>query len=201
MPTSAAWPYRTPGIPDGEFNRIPGIPLSSREVRVLLLSQLRLPEQGCLWDIGAGTGTIAVEAGLMCPELTIYAIERDEDVIELIQSNCQKFGVTNVEIVQGNAPECLAELRHKPDRICLEGGKAIGQLLVNCWEYLTAQGRLVATAGSLEALYALSEGLSTVQARQIEVIQSAVNRLETKGLSQRLVPLDPVFLLSGAKMD
>ena len=52
----AAWPYRTPGIPDREFNRIPGIPLSSREVRVLLLSQLRLPERGCLWDIGAGTG-------------------------------------------------------------------------------------------------------------------------------------------------
>ncbi|MGK7906034.1 MAG: precorrin-6Y C5,15-methyltransferase subunit CbiT [Synechococcus sp.] len=198
---SSTWPYRTPGIPDREFNRIPGIPLSSREVRVLLLSQLRLREQGCLWDIGAGTGTIVVEAGLLCPEATIYAIERDEDVIELIRSNCKKFGVTNVEIVQGSAPECLKTIKHKPDRICLEGGRAIGQLLVDCWGYLAVQGRLVATAGSLEALYALSEGLSKVQARQIEVIQSAVNRLETKGLSQKLIPLDPVFLLSGAKVD
>lgn len=201
MTDAAAWPYRTPGIPDREFHRIPGIPLSNREVRVLLLSQLRLPRQGCLWDIGAGTGTIAVEAGLLCPELTIYAIERDGDVIDLIHRNCQKFGVTNVEIVQGNAPECLAELRYPPDRICLEGGKSIGELLVKCWGYLVAEGRLVATAGSLETLYALSEGLSAVQARQIDVIQSAVNRLEMKGLSQKLVPLDPVFLLSGAKMD
>ena len=146
-------------------------------------------------------GTIAVEAGLLSPDLRIYAIERDEDVIDLIRSNCQKFGVANVEIVQGNAPECLAEIQHKPDRICVEGGKAIGQLLVDCWGYLKRQGRWVATAGSLEALYALSEGLSKVQARQVEVIQSAVNRLETKGLRQKLVPLDPVFLLSGAKMD
>ncbi|WP_017324385.1 precorrin-6Y C5,15-methyltransferase subunit CbiT [Synechococcus sp. PCC 7336] len=199
MPIS--WPYRTPGIPDREFERIPGIPLTPREVRVLFLSQLRLPPRGCLWDIGAGTGTIAVEAGLLCPDLQIVAIERDEDVVDLIRRNCGKFGVTNVEIVQGNAPECLAEISTPPDRICLEGGKAIGQLLADCWGDLNRGGRLVAVASSLETLYAVSEGFAQVRARQIEVIQSAINRLETKGLSQKLVPLEPMFLLSGEKMD
>ena len=75
------WPYRTPGIPDREFERLPGIPLTPREVRVLFLSQLRLPARGCLWDIGAGTGTISIEAALLCPDLKIVAIERDGDVI------------------------------------------------------------------------------------------------------------------------
>jgi precorrin-6Y C5,15-methyltransferase (decarboxylating) CbiT subunit len=198
---SDRWPYRTPGIPDSEFERIPGIPLSQREVRVLMLSQLRLPAQGCLWDIGAGTGTIAVEAGLLCPDGMVYAIERDEEVVELIRQNCRKFGVANVNVIQGVAPDCLTDIPTLPDRVCLEGGKSIGTLVAQCWAALKPTGRLVATAGSLEVLYAISESLSQVQARQIEAIQSSVNRLETKGLSQKLVALDPIFVLSGEKMD
>jgi precorrin-6Y C5,15-methyltransferase (decarboxylating) CbiT subunit len=198
---SDRWPYRTPGIPDSEFDRIPGIPLSQREVRVLMLSQLRLPAQGCLWDIGAGTGTIAVEAGLLCPDGMVYAIERDEEVVELIRQNCRKFGVANVNVIQGVAPDCLTDIPTLPDRVCLEGGKSIGTLVAQCWAALKPTGRLVATAGSLEVLYAISESLSQVQARQIEAIQSSVNRLETKGLSQKLVALDPIFVLSGEKMD
>ena len=103
--------------------------------------------------------------------------------------------------MQGNAPECLAEIGTVPDRICLGGGKAIGPLLVHCWGNLNSGGRIVAAAASLETLFAISAGFSQVQARQVEVIQSAAVRLETKGLSQRLVPLDPIFLLSGEKMD
>ncbi|MDY7012244.1 MAG: precorrin-6B methylase, partial [Cyanobacteriota bacterium] len=55
------WNYATPGIPDTLFERLPGIPLSKREVRVLLLSSLRMERDSVLWDIGAGTGTIPVE--------------------------------------------------------------------------------------------------------------------------------------------
>lgn len=201
MNSTYAWPFRTPGIPDSAFERIPGIPLSPREVRVLILSQLRLRPEDCLWDIGAGTGTIAVEAGLLCPEGQVLAVERDEEVVELIHRNCTKFGVTTVQTVQGTAPECLEYLEIPPDRICLEGGFLLKPILEESWAYLQPGGRLVATATSLDQLYGLSAALALVRARQVEVIQSAVNRLESRGKHQQFVSLDPIFVLSGEKVD
>ena len=86
------WPYKTPGIPDKLFERLPGIPLSKREVRVLIISSLRMKPDSVLWDIGAGTGTIPVEVGLLCPEGKIIAVERDDEVAKLIKRNCDRFG-------------------------------------------------------------------------------------------------------------
>ncbi|MEN9202210.1 MAG: precorrin-6Y C5,15-methyltransferase subunit CbiT [Thermostichus sp. DG_1_6_bins_120] len=199
MSTLFPWPYRTPGIPDSAFERIPGIPMSPREVRVLVLSQLRLGENHCLWDVGAGTGTIAVEAALLCPKAQVIAIERDAEVISLIEGNREKFGLGNIQIIQGTAPDCLRELAPAPDRICIEGGHPLQEILEACWQYLSPQGRIVATTNSLDGLYGLSAGLAAVQARHVEVIQSAVNRLEHRGRAHMLVALDPTFILSGEK--
>lgn len=194
------WPYRTPGIPDDLFESLPGIPLTKREGRLLLLSALRMPPQGTLWDIGAGTGTIPIEIGLLCPEAAIVAIERDGDVANLIRRNCQRFGVDNITVIEGIAPDCLKHLPPQPDRICIEGGQDIKAILKASWEHLTPGGRVVTTATNLEALYRLSEGLAECQARNIEVVQSAVNRLETKGIRQVFAAIDPMFILSGEKI-
>ncbi len=193
------WPYKTPGIPDNLFARLPGIPLSKREVRLLLISALRLKQDSVVWDIGAGTGTIPVELGLLCPDSQIIAVERDEDVVNLIGQNCDRFGVQNVKIIEGQVPNCLNELEPLPDRICLEGGKPIKDILTEVWQRLKPEGRLVATASNLENLYLISEGLATLQARNIEVVQGGVNRLETRGISQTLAAVDPIFILSGEK--
>ena len=193
------WPYKTPGIPDALFERLPGIPLSKREVRLLLLAALRLKSDSVVWDIGAGTGTIPVEIGLLCPENQITAVERDEDVANLIRRNCDRFDVQNVKIFQGNAPDCLNELESQPDRVCLEGGSPIKEILTEVWQRLKPEGRLVATAANLENLYLISEGLAALQARNIEVVQAGVNRLETRGVHQTLAAVDPIFILSGEK--
>ncbi|MBD2099655.1 precorrin-6Y C5,15-methyltransferase subunit CbiT [Leptolyngbya sp. FACHB-261] len=193
------WPYVTPGIPDELFERLPGIPMSQREIRLLLLSHLRLCPDSVLWDIGAGTGTIPVETGLLCPNGKIIAIERDSDVADLVRRNCQKFGVSNVQVIEGSAPECLVGLPQAPDRVCLEGGRDLREILAAVWPRLRKQGRVVATASTLESLYAISESLSELQARNIEVVQSAVNRLETRGSRQLFAAIDPIFVLSGEK--
>ena len=193
------WQYKTPGIPDGLFARLPGIPLSKREVRILLISSLRMKSNSVLWDIGAGTGTIPVEIGLLCPEAQIMAVERDREVAGLIQKNCNLFQVNNVKVIEGNAPDCFADLEAKPDRICLEGGKPIGKILEQAWEYLQPEGRIVTTASNLENLYTLSKGLSDLRARNVEVVQSAINRLETRGIHQTFAAVNPIFILSGEK--
>jgi cobalt-precorrin-6B (C15)-methyltransferase len=194
------WPYTTPGIPDHLFERLPGIPMSKREVRLLIIAALRLKEESVLWDIGAGTGTIPVEIGLLCPKTQIFAIERDEEVANLIRRNSDRFNVNNIKIIEGSAPECLQNLEPLPDRVCIEGGKVIKDILISVWQLLQPEGRIVITAGTLETLYQVSEGLSELQARNIEVVQAGINRLETRGIQQVFAAVDPVFILSGEKI-
>ncbi|MCW6038363.1 precorrin-6Y C5,15-methyltransferase subunit CbiT [Spirulina subsalsa FACHB-351] len=194
------WPYRTPGIPDDLFEQLPGIPLSKREVRLLMLSYLRLEAHSVVWDIGAGTGTIPIEIGLLCPKNTIVAVERDSDVANLIRRNCDRFGVKNVQVIEGNAPDCLEKVQPRPQRVCLEGGRPIKAILEFVWDCLEPEGRLIATASNLETLYAISEGFAELQARNIEVVQPVINRLETRGNHQTFASVHPIFILSGEKL-
>jgi precorrin-6Y C5,15-methyltransferase (decarboxylating)/cobalt-precorrin-6B (C15)-methyltransferase len=198
---SQVWPYVTSGIPDELFERLPGIPLTKRETRLLLIAQLRLQSDSVLWDIGAGTGTIPVEVGLICPQGKIVAIERDEEVASLIRRNCENFEVKNVEVMVSSAPECLSQLKDPPSRVCIEGGRPVKDILKAVWAYLPVRGRVVATAISLETLYTVSQTLAELQARNIEVVQSAVNRLETRGTQQTFAAVNPIFILSGEKLD
>jgi cobalt-precorrin-6B (C15)-methyltransferase len=198
---SELWKYVSPGIPDRLFERLPGIPMSQREIRLLLISALRLEANSVVWDIGAGTGTIPVEIGLLCPEGRIIAIERDEEVANLIQLNCDRFEVTNVQIVIGSAPQCLKQITTQPQRVCIEGGTAIKSILQQVWAYLPITGRIVVTADSLEALYEVSESFTQLRARNVEVVQAAVNRLETRGNSRRFAAVDPMFILSAEKLE
>ena len=193
------WPYATPGIPDRLFEQLPGIPLSQREVRLVLLSALRLVPDAVLWDIGAGTGTIPVEAALLCPGGAVVAVERDEDVAALIKRNCERFGVTNVDVVVGNAPDCFDGLPHVPDAILIEGGRELKPLLTSAWDKLAVHGRLVAISGNFQSLYSISESFADLQVRNIEVVQTGGSRLETRGSHQVLKPIAPTFILSGEK--
>lgn len=199
MPSSI-WPYTTPGIPDDLFEQLPGIPLTKREVRLLIISYLRMRPDSVLWDIGAGTGTIPVETGLLCPQGKVIAVERDEEVASLIRRNCSRFGVENVEVIEGKAPDCLGHLRYRPHRVCIEGGRPIKETLKEVWEYLQPLGRIVSTAGSLESLYALSESFAELQVRNVEIVQSSINRLEKRGVHQNFAAVDPIFIVSGEKL-
>ena len=197
---SALWPYVTPGIPDRLFQQLPGIPLTQREVRLLVMGCLRLKADAHLWDIGAGTGTVAIEAALLCPNGTITAVERDDEVAKLIKTNCDRFSVTNVDVISGNAPECLNHIEGAPTCILIEGAP-LQATLDTAWEKLAISGRIVVTASNLEALYTVSETFAALHARNIEVAQPAVNRLETRGNRKVFAAVDPIFIISGDKLE
>lgn len=195
------WKYITPGIPDDLFEQIPGIPMTQREVRLLMIAALRLEVDSVVWDIGAGTGTIPVETGLLCPQGKVIAIERDEEVASLIRHNCEIFGVTNVQIVEGSAPECLAEIQNQPQRVCIEGGRSISEILQAVWSLLPSHGRVVVTASNLENLFSVLDTFDQLHGRQVGVVQAAINRLENRGTNRSLVAVDPIFILSAEKLD
>lgn len=196
---TSLWPYVTPGIPDDLFEQLPGIPLTKREVRLLLLGYMRLKPESVLWDIGSGTGTVAIEAALLCPQGKVVAVERDEDVVDLIRKNCDRFGLKNLSVVEGNAPDCLPELPFQPNCILVEGGRPLKETLMDSWEYLAPAGRIVVTATNLETLYIVSETLAALRVRNVEAVQPAVNRLESRGNHQVFTAVDPIFILSGEK--
>ncbi|MEL6352919.1 MAG: precorrin-6Y C5,15-methyltransferase subunit CbiT [Cyanobacteria bacterium J06627_28] len=197
---SALWPYATPGIPDHLFQQLPGIPLTKRDVRILVLSHLRLTPNAQLWDIGAGTGTITIEAALLCPKGKITAVERDEEVASLIQANCDRFKVSNVDVISGNAPECLNHIQGSPSCILIEGAP-LETTLESAWHKLIVNGRIVVTANNLKTLYTASETFAKLHMRNIEVAQPAVNRLETRGNRQVFKSVDPIFIISGDKLE
>jgi cobalt-precorrin-6B (C15)-methyltransferase len=195
------WKYITPGIPDELFEQLPGIPMTQREVRLLIIAALRLEADSTVWDIGAGTGTIPVETGLLCTQGKVIAIERDEEVASLIRHNCDLFDVKNVEVLIGNAPECLEKIADQPQRVCIEGGQSIAAIIQAVWTILNPHGRVVITASNLENLYEVLETFGQLQGRKVEVVQAAINRLETRGMKRSLVAVDPIFILSAEKMD
>ena len=198
---TALWPYSTPGIPDHLFEQLPGIPMSKREVRLLMVGALRLTPTAQLWDVGAGTGTLAVEAALLCPQGKVVAVERDADVAKLIRRNCDRFGLTNVEVIEGVAPDCLAALSPQPDCVIVEGGKSMKDIVKAAWDFLPHQGRIVVTTDTLETLYSMSETFAELCVRQVEIVQPTINRLETRGNQQVFRAINPIFILSGEKLD
>ncbi|MFZ5775830.1 MAG: precorrin-6y C5,15-methyltransferase (decarboxylating) subunit CbiE [Thermodesulfobacteriota bacterium] len=90
-------------------------------VRAATLHALRLPAEGVLWDIGAGSGSVAIEAARLAPGLCVYAVERNAVELANIRANCRKFGVYNVTVVDAEAPKVLAGLPD-PDRVFVGGG-------------------------------------------------------------------------------
>ena len=94
----------TPGLPDEAFTRTESVPMTKSEVRSVCLSKLRLTENPVCWDVGAGSGSVAIEMARLAPKGTVYAIERKDDALELLRENIRKFNPENLSVVSGLAP-------------------------------------------------------------------------------------------------
>jgi precorrin-6Y C5,15-methyltransferase (decarboxylating) len=168
--TAAAWPERTfamlntvaieciaepgaairaatPGLPDDAFES-DGM-LTKREVRAATLARVMpLPGQ-CLWDVGAGSGAIAIEWLRAADGARAIAVERDAARCATIARNAERLGTPELTIVQAHAPDCLAGLP-APDAVFVGGGIGEPTMLETCWQRLRPGGRLVANVVTVE---------------------------------------------------
>ncbi|MHB8264287.1 MAG: precorrin-6y C5,15-methyltransferase (decarboxylating) subunit CbiE [Acidimicrobiales bacterium] len=172
---------------DAEFYRHKGNLITKDEIRAIVLSKLELPRYGVLWDVGSGSGSVAIEAALLSPGLTVFAIDRDEEAIANIQSNALSHEV-QVHAVHGHAPEVFSDLP-APDRVFVGGGKI--SVLEAAVPRVQQPGRVVATYVALDRAARAAEILGSV----IQVSVSGSTALPDGTL--RLVPHNPVFVAYG----
>ena len=180
---------RTPGIPDGEFLRSEGIPMTKQEVRAAILSKLAVGPGDVCWDIGAGTGSVSVELALQCK--AVWAVEQKADALALARANREKFGAWNLRLVEGMAPAILSQFP-KPDAVFVGGsGGELPEILeaVRC---ANQQARVCVSAISLETLHTAVERLE-----ETEITQISVSRSKYAGQLHLLLAQNPVFLVMG----
>lgn len=172
--------------------------LTPAEVRAMALAELGLRETSIVWDVGAGSGSVSLEAARIARHGRVYAIEMDADDHRLIEANAERFEVTNLTAVLGRAPEAWQGLP-APDAVFVGGtGRDVASLVAAAWEKLKVQGRVVSVVNSIENLAAV-HGL--LRARCDDVAYWLVTI--ARGIEQldriRFESLNPTFLIAATK--
>jgi precorrin-6Y C5,15-methyltransferase (decarboxylating) len=184
------------GIPDEEFHRLGEGLITKLEVRVISLAKMCLREDSIVWDIGAGSGTISIEASFLAKRGSVFAIEKDVRAVTVIRENVNKFGRHNIRVIHAVAPERLGELPD-PSTIFVGGsGGELAKILKVACDRLKLGGRIVINAATLETLQAAVDGL---KANGFMAEISLVNVARSRDISNltRLEALNPVFVVTG----
>ncbi|MDA8073211.1 MAG: precorrin-6y C5,15-methyltransferase (decarboxylating) subunit CbiE [Actinomycetota bacterium] len=174
------------GLPESAFTHRGGM-VTKSEIRSVILGKLALPAVGVLWDLGAGSGSVAVECALVCPGLTVFAVEQDEQAAAVVAANAARFGA-GVHVVTGHAPEALGALPD-PDRVFVGGGGST--VLDAAVRRLRPGGRVVATFAALGRAAEAVEQLG----RLVQVSVARASQLPDGGW--RLTGANPVFVVWG----
>ena len=187
----------TLGIPDEEFIAVKKL-ITREEIRVVTLAKLRLRHDMILWDIGAGSGSVSVEADSFLPNGRIFAIERNEQCIEFIKQNFRKFNVRHARLVEGEAPGCLEDLPD-PDRVFIGGsGGHLWEILEIIDGRLPSGGRVVINAITLDTLTAAT-GYFENAGYQVEVTTINVARTRPFSDYKMFEAYDPVYIIMAEK--
>lgn len=181
------------GIPDGEFVR-GGVPMTKQEVRILSIVKLQLDRTSVVYDIGAGTGSVSVEAAGQCMDGIVYAIEKDSEGISLIDANRKRFNIENIELVKGTAPQCMEELP-APTHAFIggSGGRLID--IIKAVREKNPKARFVLNAVTLETVGELMKLQSLFpEYADMEVIQVSVSRGKVLGDYHLMSAENPVYI-------
>lgn len=188
--------FITPGIPDAEFIR-DKIPMTKEEVRVISLCKLRLFPGAVLFDIGSGTGSIAVEAARLGAGIKVFAIEQNPNAAALIAKNKEHFQIPDDALVikEATAPDCFLELP-SPTHAFIGGSKGrLGSILCELYKK-NPNMRVVINAVSLESVSEANALIKKMPVKNAEVIQIGVSRAEAAGDYNLLKAQNPVFIFS-----
>ena len=175
--------------------------ITKREIRAISIYTLGLRADDIVWDIGAGTGSISIEAALIAHRGRVFSVERDLDNIDLLEMNIQKFGSDNIEIVAGDAPEVLRNLP-TPDAVFIGGsGGRLRDILQEVMLHLKPEGKIVANFAILDHSQQFYNDLKDYGFDPDMVVANISRSKEMQTGGIRLESLNPVFIISAKKKD
>jgi len=185
------------GTPDHHFDHESGL-ITKSEIRAITLSKLRLESDHVLWDLGAGSGSISIEASLLIKKGKIVAIEQNPARIEQIKNNTKRFNVKNLKIIQAQLPDGLNNL---PQPNCIfigGGGKDLKNIITEAAGYLKPAGRIIINTVLIPNLQVALTTLRQLKF-ETEAIQVQINRSRQMPWAQRFEAQSPVWIITGIR--
>ena len=194
------WDYTTPGIPDEEFERAEKVPITKEEIRAVQVSKARLKPGQTVYDVGCGSGSISVEAALQVgPAGKVIAIDYDQSAADLTKRNLQKFGISNVSVMLGNAKEKIPGLE-QADAVFVGGTGGDTREIVELSEKkLGTGGRIVIGIILIETLYSVLQVMDTLSFKQVDITQVTISKSRKTTTGTMMLARNPVTIISATK--
>lgn len=204
------------GIPDDEFIR-GKTPMTKEEIRAISIRKLGLSADSVLYDIGAGTGSVSVEAALLHPDIKVCAIERNDEAVELIKKNKEKFCADNITVIKGEASEVLEKMA---ENTCISaftyecsGSVVEGELLVPTHAFIGGSGgnmrgiieilkkmneniRIVINCVTLETLTEVLTVIKEGEFAEPDIVQVSASRYRKVGEYHMADAINPVYIVT-----
>jgi len=195
------WKHRTPGIPDELFERVEDVPITKEEVRVIQISKARLSAGQTVYDVGCGSGSISIEAANQVGSSgKVFSIDIDTNAVELTKKNLEKFQISNVSVILGNAVQKIDELP-VADAIFIGGtGGETADIIKLCESKLKQGGRIVIGTILVETLYSVLNVIEKLKFSSVDIIQVTISKSKKTSTGTMFLARNPVTIISATKI-
>ncbi|MCC8047341.1 MAG: precorrin-6A reductase [Clostridiales bacterium] len=185
----------TPGIPDDRFVRSEKVPMTKEEIRALSVAKLRLKDDSVVYDVGAGTGSVSVECARLCTKGTVYAIERNQNALEVMRQNCRRFGLSNVTMIHAVAPDGLEDLP-APTHAFIGGSSGNMKTIIETLLEKNPKVRIVINTVTLESIAEAADLIRELQIADADIVQISAAKARPAGRYHLMNALNPVYIIS-----
>lgn len=195
------WNFKTPGIPDKYFERLENVPITKEEVRIIQIGKARLQKGQTVYDIGCGSGSVSIEASLQIEDTgKVFAVDYDPNAIALTKKNIEKFSLSNISVILGDAKEKIAELP-KANSIFVGGtGGDTKEIVEKCQDKLVAGGRIVIGIILVETLYSVLQILEKLDFEDVDITQVTISKSRKTSKGTMMLARNPVTIISATKV-
>ena len=185
-------------ISDDEFIR-GNVPMTKHEIRILTLSKAQIKSSDIVIDIGAGTGSLSIEAAKAARQ--VFSVERDSSAIELIEQNAEKFGVTNIVIIHSEAPNGLKAINNVDVVLIGGSGGKLSEILETVNKKLKIGGRIVLNCITLQTISKALDWFKSHTNYEYDAVQVQVSRLNKLADNDMFKALNPIYIVNATKKD
>lgn len=184
------------GIDDDAFIRN-NVPMTKQEIRILSLVKARIKPDAVIYDIGAGTGSLSVEAARLAPQGTVYALERNAEGVGLIRANAANFAVPNVKVIETEAPAGIERLPDADTVLIGGSGSKLEGILDAVTPKLKPDGRIVLNCITVQTLMQCIDYMRGHSDSYVyEAIQVQVTRLQQLGPYDMAKAANPIYIVT-----